>query len=146
MTVAFYRQIQGAILVFDLASEKTFLELKWWLDSLQEHVGQPIAKVMVGNKCDIRDREVSPEIAQEVARQHGFSYYETSALTNNGVQEMFKAAMKAVYDQDLKKERHPDDMTRDSLTSSWQLDSKNHSQVSVDNGRKKKKKCCLKFW
>ena len=59
---------------------------------------------------------------------------------------MFLAAMKAVYEEDLRKGKHPDDITRETLTGSWKLDSKNHSLASNESSRKKKKKCCLKFW
>jgi len=44
---------------------------------------------IVANKIDIETREISTELAQGYAKQVGARYYETSALTGAGIEEMF---------------------------------------------------------
>lgn len=47
--------------------------------------------MIVGNKIDREGREVSREIAQEYATQIKAEYQECSALTGDGVDEVFRA-------------------------------------------------------
>jgi len=46
--------------------------------------------MLVGNKCDENERNVSTEEGQNLARFWGCGFIETSAKTNYNVREMFK--------------------------------------------------------
>eukprot|EP00826_Nyctotherus_ovalis_P040341 TRINITY_DN3971_c0_g1_i11.p3 TRINITY_DN3971_c0_g1~~TRINITY_DN3971_c0_g1_i11.p3 ORF type:complete len:103 (+),score=25.95 TRINITY_DN3971_c0_g1_i11:464-772(+) len=53
--------------------------------------------MLVGNKSDIEEREVSTETAQNFAKLNGMEYIETSAKTGTNVKEAFDEMTKAIY-------------------------------------------------
>ena len=50
-----------------------------------------VVLAMAGNKCDIDDslKQVPLSMADELAKENNMIYYETSAKTNEGVNELF---------------------------------------------------------
>ena len=60
------------------------------MKELNEKAGADIRIVIVGNKIDLEDHEVSRDEANEYARGLGLNYYEVSAKQNVGVEELFK--------------------------------------------------------
>ena len=52
-------------------------------------------KILVGNKTDLEeDRIVDTQTATQFAAEYGIKYFETSAYTGNGVNEMMNDIMK----------------------------------------------------
>jgi GTPase KRas protein len=53
--------------------------------------------MLVGNKCDkTYEREVSPEEGQQLARQFGCEFFETSAKTAQNVERLFMNLVRAL--------------------------------------------------
>lgn len=53
MTPSYYRDAQGAILVYDVSNKQTFTKLETWLDELDTYsTKNNIVKMVVGNKID----------------------------------------------------------------------------------------------
>ncbi|XP_066246406.1 ras-related protein Rab-18-B-like [Euwallacea similis] len=91
LTPSYYRDAQGAILVFDVSSYQTFAKLETWLDELETYSTKSnIVKMIVGNKIDVEKREVSREQVMAFARRHQTLYIEASAKTKHGVQSAFE--------------------------------------------------------
>ena len=44
---------------------------------------------MVGNKCDLPNKQVTPERARELAKSYNIPFQETSAKTRQGVEDAF---------------------------------------------------------
>lgn len=87
----FYNNIHGVMLVYDISDRKTFESLNSWLSELLQILNCEkgnIACVVCGNKCD-KKREVNKHDGQLWADFHGFPYFETSALTGDGISNMF---------------------------------------------------------
>lgn len=54
LTPSYYRDAQGAILVFDVSSHSTFSKLETWLSELDTYSTKSnIVKMIVGNKIDM---------------------------------------------------------------------------------------------
>ncbi|XP_050307124.1 ras-related protein Rab-18-B-like [Anthonomus grandis grandis] len=91
LTPSYYRDAQGAILVFDVSSYATFARLENWLSELDTYSTKDnIVKMIVGNKIDVDRREVTREQAMAFARRHQTLYIEASAKTKHGVQSAFE--------------------------------------------------------
>lgn len=91
LTPSYYRDAQGAILVFDVSSYTTFAKLETWLNELDTYSTKSnIVKMIVGNKIDVDHREVTREQAMAFARRHQTLYIEASAKTKHGVQSAFE--------------------------------------------------------
>ena len=84
----YYRGAQGAIVVFDLTRRKSFDWLNEWLKQVYINCGK-ISHILVGNKIDLPDREVTMNEAEKYASSKGLSYIETSAKTGDNVERMF---------------------------------------------------------
>lgn len=79
----------GAIIVFDLTRQETFMSLHEWLQTLWKTAGKlPLA--ICANKFDLRSiRTISRERALDIVRFSGAEYFETSAKTGENVAKAF---------------------------------------------------------
>ncbi|KAJ3066932.1 DnaJ sub C member 27, partial [Quaeritorhiza haematococci] len=88
----FYKDTNGVVLVFDVSAQHTFDVLDKWVDELQRLSGpKKMVVALVGNKIDNETRVVSTEEGKAYAEGKGFRYWETSAATGAGVQELFES-------------------------------------------------------
>ena len=79
ITKNYFRDSQGIILVYDVTSKKSFLNLIKWLELIKEIEGNSNI-VLVGNKNDLKNqREVSFNDAKKFALKNGIKNYEISA-------------------------------------------------------------------
>ncbi len=73
-----------------MTDKTSFLKLKDWVSELQTVLGNDLLIAVACNKCDLSSRrEVSMEQAQDFAASLGATLFETSAKTNQGVEELF---------------------------------------------------------
>ena len=49
-----------------------------------------IGLVLLGNKCDMEPRNVTEEMGKKMAEELKVNYFETSALTGQGIKEAFE--------------------------------------------------------
>ena len=89
----------GIILVFDVNERETFQHLSHWMEEIDLYSNTDrAAKLLVGNKIDLKAREVSPEEAQAFARRHATMYIETSAKTREGIRQSFEEVVQKILD------------------------------------------------
>ncbi|MBN3293233.1 RB27B protein, partial [Polypterus senegalus] len=83
LTTAFFRDAMGFLLMFDLTSQQSFLNVRNWMSQLQANAYcESPDIVLIGNKADLSDqREVQEKQAKELADKYGIPYFETSAAT-----------------------------------------------------------------
>jgi small GTP-binding protein len=86
VTRGYYRGSAGALIVFSLASRDSFANIDSWLKDLRDIARQDITALLIGNKSDLADkRQVTHEEALAYAEKNGLLYFETSALSGEGV-------------------------------------------------------------
>lgn len=88
----FYKGAAGALLVFDLTREQTFIEVKKWLTEIRQFAGQDIPFVLIGNKYDLLEdvgEVIDRDEARALAEGEGSIYIETSAKTGINVDDAF---------------------------------------------------------
>ena len=85
-----YREGQGFILVYSIASRATFERLDVFRQAMLKVKRQKPVFMLVGNKCDKQyEREVSREEGAALARNFGCDFLETSAKTPTNVERLF---------------------------------------------------------
>jgi len=90
VTRSYYRGAAGAILVYDSTSRDSYNHVSSWLNDAKALANPDIAIVLVGNKIDLtNEREVSFLEASRFAQENDLMFLETSALTGEGVSEVF---------------------------------------------------------
>lgn len=97
LTPSYYRDGQGAILMYDVTDRQTFLKLDTWLNELNTYCNKTdIVKMVVGNKIDLPNREVSTEEGLQFARRYQTLYIESSAKTADGVKCCFEELVQKI--------------------------------------------------
>jgi len=95
MRAGFYRGSRAAALVFDLTDAESLTNLNRWHEEISKAApSQPF--VVVGNKLDLPRAWIDAE-ASELARSVGARYVETSALTGEGVSELFASLAELAF-------------------------------------------------
>nr|AFK35472.1 unknown [Medicago truncatula] len=98
VTSAYYRGAFGALVVYDISRRGTFESIKRWLDELTTQNDSTVARMLVGNKCDLENiREVSIEEGKALAEEEGLFFMETSALDSTNVQTAFEIVIREIY-------------------------------------------------
>lgn len=86
----YYRDADGALLVYDITDAESFARVKKWVKELRKIVGSDIAIAIAGNKCDLeKNRNVLESDAVAYAESVGAQHYNTSAKANKGLTEVF---------------------------------------------------------
>ncbi|KAM6425900.1 ras-related protein Rab-27A isoform 2-T5 [Liasis olivaceus] len=87
LTTAFFRDAMGFLLLFDLTSEQSFLNVRNWMSQLQTHAYcESPDVVLCGNKSDLEEqRAVTAGDAEALAQKYGAPYFETSAANGANV-------------------------------------------------------------
>ncbi|XP_062518359.1 ras-related protein Rab-35-like [Corticium candelabrum] len=100
ITSTYYRGTHGVIVVYDVTSGDSFVNVKRWLHEIDQNCDF-VSRVLVGNKCDCppERRVVVKEDAVKFAEQMGIQLFETSAKDNINIEAVFSAITKLVLQQ-----------------------------------------------
>jgi small GTP-binding protein len=93
----FYQDSKIVILVYDITNKNSFNELKnYWYEKVKENSSSDVIFAIAGNKCDLYEKEeVEKTEGEKFAKEIGAIFHETSALSSNGINELFtEIAMK----------------------------------------------------
>ena len=132
LTPSYLRGADGVVLVFDVTNSETFDNLKFWLDSLKNNLGENnsfLPVVINGNKIDIDDRDISKDDANKFAQENNYKYFETSAKSGVGVDELFREIVNQILEN-----KEKTDEVKEERKSIKINESKGNNQ--------KKKGCC----
>ena len=86
----YFKNAEIVVLTFDITSRKSFDDIHDWIDEVNANCGDedPVF-VLCGNKQDkSNEREVSPTEIAEFASIFDIPYFEVSAFTNSGIEEL----------------------------------------------------------
>merc|ERR1712100_913511 len=100
ITQAYYRGAMGTLLVYDVTDDKSFNNIRTWMRNIEQHANEQVVKILLGNKCDMPDKKmVTWEQGNDLAKEYGIMFFETSAKTNVKVDEAFTAIARAIKDK-----------------------------------------------
>lgn len=86
----YYRDANGALLVYDITDRDSFTKVRNWVKELRRIVGKNIVLVIAGNKCDLeKSRQVDEKEAQEYAESVGAIHILCSAKSGKNVDAGF---------------------------------------------------------
>uniref|UniRef100_A0A3B5AMK8 small monomeric GTPase n=1 Tax=Stegastes partitus TaxID=144197 RepID=A0A3B5AMK8_9TELE len=90
ITTSYYRGAMGIMLVYDITNAKSFENISKWLRNIDEHANEDVERMLLGNKCDMEDKRVVPKAkGEQIAREHGIRFFETSAKANINIEKAF---------------------------------------------------------
>ena len=102
MSLAFdiIKKADGVILMYDLTQRNTFEGVSIWMDNIKKHKGEDFPIVLVGNKSDMEEREVTKEEGEELAKKFNISFFETSNKTAQNVEESSMELINKIIEKD----------------------------------------------
>lgn len=84
LTPMYYRGAQACIMVYDITNRDSFQKIRDWMASIYKNNEDPLVLIL-GNKTDSQNREVTTEEGSEYAKMIGALFYETSAKTGDNI-------------------------------------------------------------
>ncbi|XP_076867853.1 ras-related protein Rab-35 [Brachyhypopomus gauderio] len=127
ITSTYYRGTHGVIVVYDVTSAESFVNVKRWLHEINQNCDD-VCRILVGNKNDEPgSKVVETNDAQKFAEQMGIRLFETSAKENVNVEDMFNCITELVL------------KARKESVAKQQQQSE---VVKLSKNSKRKKKCC----
>merc|ERR1712150_390989 len=81
----------GIALVYDVTDPASFMHIDEWFDEVNRNSNQSIAKILIGNKCDLEsERKISTNEGKKKAEELGMIFMETSAKSATNVDATFQ--------------------------------------------------------
>jgi len=103
----YYRDADGAILVYDQTDQTSFEKVKHWISELKKFVGKNITLVIAANKSDMKNKEVSFDEALDYSHSVNASLHSTSAKSGSGVEDCFLELTKGLLKKSSRKKKKP---------------------------------------
>jgi small GTP-binding protein len=129
----YYRDAEGAVLVYDITMKESFPKVNKWLQELREHAGDEIILAIVGNKMDKEnERQIDKGVAEEYARRNNAKHFETSAKMGKGIEEVFAYLATEISKKNKEQEQNENPKDKKKLLV---------GDTSLGKG-KKKSDCC----
>ena len=86
----YYYDSHAVLVVFDLTNPKSFSDLKYWVEQINNNFDNNVIRFLLGNKCDkTKEIKIKREDIEKFGKDFGFLYYETSAKMNTNLEECF---------------------------------------------------------
>ncbi|XP_072260202.1 ras and EF-hand domain-containing protein isoform X1 [Pyxicephalus adspersus] len=91
---SYFRRADGVLLLYDVTCEKSFLNVREWIDMIEDATGDSIPIMMVGNKADLRQmlleqghKCVPISYGEKLSMTYGALFCETSAKEGSNIVE-----------------------------------------------------------
>ena len=100
LSKSFFRNAHAALFVFALNRLESFEHINEWIQQFKENHDRvdQIPKYLIGNKSDLVEaREVDQKLIDNLEKKLGYKYFETSALNNSNIEELFKDIGESLY-------------------------------------------------
>lgn len=131
----YYKKSDAVILTFDLSSQESFQSIDDWFKEVKDQTKNNILIVLNGNKSDLPDdvKTVSKTEAQKFANNNNLKYFETSAKTGEGVNELFGYITISLIKDSERKKNNPTEKITGTIEDISDIRSGN---------KEKKQNCC----
>lgn len=131
----YYRDANGALLVYDITDRDSFTKVRNWVKELKKIVGgDGIVLVIAGNKADLeKKRQVDPVEAESYAASEGAHHILVSAKNGTNVENAFLEITKGM----LKQKDESSKMPAASMNKSRSI-----VPITEDNSSSSKGGCC----
>lgn len=87
---SYFRRADGVLLLYDVTCESSFLNVREWVDMIEDVSPEDIPIMLVGNKCDLRQDRTScvpTSYGEKLAMTYNTLFCETSAKDGSNILE-----------------------------------------------------------
>ena len=142
ITRQYYAKCDGIILVFDLTNKESFNNLEFWFADIKTNAPEDPVIAVVGNKKDLNGsiKLDSNDIKGYLSKKDCNLYYESSALTGEGVVEIFQDMAKILLEK--KKDMIIKRKEKEELKKLKKLEEQKRYNENESKKRERENKCC----
>ena len=101
----FIRKSMGVVLVYAVNDKKSFEDVKFWMEQIQDNTSSNVCILLVGSKIDLSGRVVDYDEAKSLADSAKITYFETSSRDGINVKEAFEALAKEIKEKILDEQK-----------------------------------------
>ncbi len=96
----YFRGSHGCFIVYDITNQESFDKIEFWYQSVKQKASNDVSIILVGNKCDLEEqRVITKEKGEEKAKELNIPFFETSALSDININEIFRELVENIYDK-----------------------------------------------
>ena len=100
LTAQYYKGADGIILVYDVSDEESYEKIRDWMGQIALNTQKDdLGLVLLGNKCDLHERKVTKEMGDKLGEELKIKYFETSALSGQGINESFEELTRIIMNK-----------------------------------------------
>ena len=136
ITQTYYKGAAGIVLAYDCTDRRSFNDISNWMRQIDNHAHKDIVRVIVANKIDCIDKEVTQEEGEELAKDYGCMFIQTSAKTGENIEELFYKTAEILCKTKL-------DSKDVDITES--VDLRKSRVDDLEHSRRRKKRWCKWF-
>ena len=134
LTLNTFKKCRGLILVYSIDNENSFNNIKnKWIDKIKEAFDiSKLSIVLVGNKIDLKERNITEDEGKKLAEDNNFKFFEASAKSGKNVNEIFQT----IFEMIIKNIESDKEIKKNDSNIILELDNNGVKII------KKKKFCC----
>ena len=123
---AYYKGAHGIILMYDVTNQKSYDNIKRWLEQIKKEASNKICILLVANKVDMKEeRVISIENGKTLATENNLKIIEASAKEDINVSNVFQEITEEVASK-----------FGDITKSTIKIENNNKENVNTEKG------CC----
>ena len=123
--LSYYRHTSGIIIIYDISCRFSFEHIKDWIREIEFNGCSNARKILVGNKSDISEREVTEEEGNILADEFNMHFFETSCKTGDNVKEAFEFLIEDIVEDFEKNQKE--------LNQKVKIDLKKEDKIYKNN-------------
>jgi small GTP-binding protein len=124
MSFNLIKKADGILLLYDISERSSFDDINQWIENIKNVKGDNFPVIMIGNKCDLEERDITQIEGELFANEHGFSFEETSCKEGINIEESVQ------------------DLVLNILEKKKKENVKENFTFKLSKKKEKKKKCC----
>lgn len=102
----YFRDIDGAMILYDISSKKSFDNTKKWIEKIKFYNPTDLTIMLVGTKSDLENkRDVDKEEVSQFVREHNLLHSTCSSKDNINIIETFDIITDEMYNKNPKKKK-----------------------------------------
>ena len=118
------KKADGILLLYDISERSSFDDINQWIENIKNVKGDNFPVILIGNKCDLEERDITQIEGELFANEHGFSFEETSCKEGINIEESVQ------------------DLVLNILEKKKKENVKENFTFKLSKKKEKKKKCC----
>lgn len=83
--------------MYDVTDKESFYALESWHEQIKNDSEESVVIMLLANKCDLPDKQITYEMGKDYAAKKGFGFLEVSAKQDINIKNSFQGLVQSIY-------------------------------------------------